>query len=94
MIFGFFKNDKDDRDEAAQSAADSTEDAASLVFQIDGMHCTSCSMNIDGELEDTPGVIRAETSYAQSRTQVQYDSDQVTPEELKAVIAKLGYEVV
>ena len=39
-----------------------------LVLKIKGMHCTSCAMNIDGELEDTKGVKEANTSYAKQKT--------------------------
>jgi copper chaperone len=63
------------------------------MFKIDGMHCTSCSMSIDGELEDTAGVIEAKTSYAQSKTTVTYDSTQVDPARLKQVIENLEYQV-
>ena len=27
-----------------------------LMFTIIGMHCSSCAMSIDGELEDTEGI--------------------------------------
>jgi len=64
-----------------------------VVFKIDGMHCTSCSMSIDGELEDTKGVIEAKTSYAQSKTTVIYDSAQVNSAQLKRIIEKLEYKV-
>lgn len=39
-------------------------------FQITNMHCTMCSMNIDGALEDLPGVTEATTSFARSRSEV------------------------
>lgn len=61
-------------------------------IKIDGMHCTSCSMNIDGELEDIDGVISANTSYAQQQTTVEYDPQKVTLEEIAAVIQNLGYK--
>ena len=64
-----------------------------VVFKIDGMHCTSCSMSIDGELEDTKGVIESKTSYAKAKTRVVYDPAQVKPEKLKQIIEKLEYEV-
>ena len=63
------------------------------TFTIDGMHCTSCSMNIDGELEDTPGVISANTSYAKAQTVVEYDPEKVSKSELKKVIEGLEYTV-
>lgn len=65
----------------------------SQKFKIDGMHCTSCAMNIDGELEDTPGVLEATTNYARQETLVRYDDAVVRPEALKAVIQKTGYAV-
>lgn len=38
-----------------------------VTLAIEGMHCTSCAMTIDEELEDLPGVKRAKTSYARER---------------------------
>ena len=64
-----------------------------LKIRINGMHCTSCSMNIDGELEDTDGVINSNTSYAKSTTEVEYDPDKITPEKIKEIIKSTGYEV-
>lgn len=63
------------------------------TFKIDGMHCTSCSMNIDGELEDTEGVISASTSYAKATTTVEYDDTKVSKDQLKRVIEQLNYQV-
>ena len=45
-----------------------------LILTIEGMHCTSCAMNIDGALEDTEGVFNSETSYAKSNVLRQYFS--------------------
>lgn len=62
-----------------------------ISFKIDGMHCTSCSMNIDGELEDLDGVISAQTSYAHQRSKIQFDPDRVSTQQLKERITELGY---
>ncbi len=51
-------------------------------------------MNIDGALEDTPGVITADTQYAQALVIVLYDEDQVSVEQLVKVITDEGYQVV
>lgn len=64
-----------------------------ITFKINGMHCTSCSMNIDGELEDTTGVISASTSYAKATTTIEYDSSKINPNQLKKIILQLGYKV-
>jgi copper chaperone CopZ len=65
----------------------------SVTFKIIGMHCTSCEMNIDGELEDTEGVTSAETSYAKSKTVIKFDPSKVTEDKLKQVIESLDYSV-
>lgn len=64
-----------------------------IRLKVDGMHCTSCSMNIDGELEDTAGVSSATTSYATGVTEIEFDKTKVSEDELKGVITKLGYTV-
>lgn len=64
-----------------------------ITFKIDGMHCTSCGMSIDGELEDTPGVLSASTKYASGETTIEYDEKKVSLDSLKTVITQLGYKV-
>ena len=53
-----------------------------LVLKIDGMHCTSCSMNIDGELEDLEGVEESSTNYAKSKSEVIFDPRIVSKEDI------------
>jgi len=62
-----------------------------VTFKIEGMHCTSCAMNIDGELEDTEGVIDVSTSYAKSVTKVLYDPKKVKKNTLVKAIKSAGY---
>lgn len=63
-----------------------------VTFKISGMHCASCSMNIDGELEDLDGVISASTSYATAKANVEYDPAKVSKQQLMAAIKKLDYQ--
>ncbi len=61
-------------------------------FTIEGMHCTSCAMNIDFDLEDLPGIKIAKTSYAKQQTQVTYDEEKVTAKNICETIGKTGYK--
>lgn len=63
-----------------------------LRFKIDGMHCTSCSINIDGELEETEGVVSSRTSYAKATTSIIFDDKKVSSDTLKSIIENLGYK--
>ena len=60
-------------------------------FKISGMHCTSCAMNIDGELEDTKGIKQANTNYAKSQTEVEFDENIITDKQIISIIEKTGY---
>lgn len=64
------------------------------AFRIRGMHCASCAMSIDWELEDLPGVREANTSYADARTEVVFDPALVTLESLVAAIGRAGFEAL
>ncbi len=65
--------------------------AVTKTFVISGMHCTSCAMNIDGELEDTEGVVKANTNYAKQQTKVTFEDSKVSEAKILEVIKGLGY---
>lgn len=64
-----------------------------ITLKITGMHCTSCAMNIDFELEDVEGIIEAGTNYAKQQTIVTFNPEKVKLGKIIEVINKLGYEV-
>ncbi|MFH2085771.1 MAG: heavy-metal-associated domain-containing protein [bacterium] len=65
-----------------------------ITLKLDGLHCVSCSMNIDGELEDLPGVISTKTSYAKQESVITYDPALTDPSHFRATIEKLGYKII
>lgn len=64
------------------------------IFRITDMHCTSCSINIDGEIEDTGKVKNVKTNYARSRTEVTFDPSIISEKEIIKTIKKAGYTAV
>lgn len=60
-------------------------------FQIEGMHCTSCAMTIDWEIEDVEGVRESRTSYADGRTTVIFDPAVASESEIAAAITRAGF---
>jgi P-type Cu+ transporter len=64
-----------------------------VTFKISGMHCTSCAMDIDGELEDIDGVIEASTNYANAETKIIFDPKKAFVETFKKAIEDKGYKV-
>lgn len=64
------------------------------TYQIEGMHCSSCVMLIDMQLEEIDGVNSTKTSYQKGQSEVEYDESKVQDPEIIAAIAKAGYKVV
>ncbi len=63
-----------------------------VKHKILGMHCTSCALSIDWELEDAEGVIETKTNYAKSETEIKFDEDKINSDQIKDIIKKLGYQ--
>lgn len=61
-------------------------------LKIAGMHCTSCAMNIDFDLEDLDGVRIAKTSYAREQCEVEFDEDKITIKTILVQVEKTGYK--
>lgn len=62
-----------------------------LRLKITGMHCTSCALNIDGVLEETEGVIAAETSYARAQSKITYDPQKINKVKILEVLQQFEY---
>ena len=60
-----------------------------IKLNIHGMHCTSCAMNIDGELEDTQGIKESKTSYARAQTEVTFDPEKVSVAKMISTIREI-----
>ncbi len=62
------------------------------TFTISGMHCTSCALNIDLDLEELTGISTAETNYAKGVSTITFDSDEISETDILASIKKTGYD--
>ena len=61
-------------------------------IKVSGMHCASCALSIDDELETIDGVKKASTSFPRGRTKLEYDETKVDVETIRTAIAGLGYQ--
>lgn len=60
------------------------------TYKLDGLHCASCSMVIEGELEDQLGV-KAACSWAKQVVEVEGEVEMF---QIKQVVEAQGYRVV
>lgn len=61
-------------------------------FKIEGMHCTSCAMNIDFDLEDLNGIESSKTSYAKQECEVEFDKEKINDQQIIEKIKETGYK--
>lgn len=63
-----------------------------INLNIKGMHCTSCAMNIDFDLEDLNGVKTAKTNYAKQSCEVEFDEKTIDLGSILGQVEKTGYK--
>lgn len=60
-------------------------------FTTTGMHCPSCSMLVQMDVSDLPGVTSVSADHRTGVTEVTYDETSVTADEIVDAITKAGY---
>jgi len=63
-------------------------------FQLEPLTCPSCIKKIETKLGKMNGVEEAKVLFNSSKVKTTFDEDQVTSDELKTTIEKLGYPVI
>ncbi|MDA1316616.1 MAG: heavy-metal-associated domain-containing protein [bacterium] len=58
---------------------------------MEGMHCNSCAMLIDLDLEDLVGIKSVKTNYTKQITEVEFEPHKVTEDQIIEQIKKTGY---
>ncbi|WP_051814678.1 cation transporter [Streptomyces iakyrus] len=68
-----------------------TETGPVVVLQVEGMHCSSCGLSIDDELEEVPGVRSARTDVRSGRSTIRLEEEAtVDTDALVAAVRRAG----
>jgi len=62
-------------------------------IHVSGMTCTTCAATIAKGLVHTPGVEKADVSFASEKASIEYDPSKVDLAEIAKTISELGYKV-
>ncbi len=62
------------------------------TYKIDGMHCTSCALMIESDLEDAG--VKATCNYAKEILEVEFDEQKIGEKKITEVVASAGYQIV
>lgn len=60
-------------------------------FNIEGMHCDSCAVDIKETLEETAGVLKVDVTFKRKTAIVDFDEETVQQSTLVKKIQDLGY---
>lgn len=58
------------------------------------MYCSGCALSIDMDLEEVEGIKKAQTSFAKSELEVEFDPEKVTEEKILETIKNTGYKAL
>jgi len=61
------------------------------VYKVQGMHCSSCAVNLEWMLEDIN--VKAKCHYAQAEIEVEYDPQKITVADIAAAVSRAGYHL-
>jgi len=61
------------------------------TFKVEGMHCTSCALVIESDLEDAG--VKAKCSYAKQTLEMEYDENKISEKTVSEVVKKSGYTI-
>ena len=64
-----------------------------LKITIEGMHCASCSSNIERSLKKVSGIKEVSISLMLKKGTIEAD-DSVSEDEIKKAVSKAGYKLV
>lgn len=65
-----------------------------ITFKITGMNCASCAQTIEKALKRSDGVVKASVNYALALATISYDNSMISPDQLKEVVANVGYQAL
>lgn len=61
-------------------------------YNVCGLHCTSCSLVIEGELEDIG--VQASCDFAKEILEVEYNEEIISEEAISRAVVSAGYTII
>lgn len=64
------------------------------IFSVPDMHCSNCSMRLEGIEDELAGIREINASYHKQQMIVEFDETKVTEEQIVAAVKKKGYRAI
>jgi copper chaperone CopZ len=64
------------------------------TFSVPDMHCSNCSMRLEGIEDELDGIKEINASYHKQQMVVEFDETKVTEDQIVAAAKKKGYQAI
>ena len=64
------------------------------TFQVSGMHCTNCAMNLERLEDELPGIRQVSANYKKEQMTVEYDETVVGLSAIAEAVSQKGYQLI
>ena len=64
------------------------------TFPVTGMSCAACATSVENALNQADGVAKAEVNYANASVKIEFESLELSPNELRTTLNGLGYDMI
>lgn len=64
---------------------------AKKIYKVEGMHCSSCALSIEMDLEDMG--VKANCNFIKETLAVEFDEKSLSEEDIKKTLTQAGYSI-
>jgi copper chaperone CopZ len=68
------------------------ENIQEIIFEVEGIICTGCAMDMENVMLNTDGIEEASVNYAEGTFTISYDADEIDAQNVFERVKKLGFK--
>ena len=68
------------------------ENIQEIIFEVEGIICTGCAMDMETVILNTDGIEEASVNYADGTFTIKYDTDEIDAQDVFEKVKKLGFK--
>jgi len=73
--------------------AKGTGTAKTVIYQVKGFSCITCTVGLDALLNKQKGVLTSKSTYPEGKVTVKFDSHAIEEKSIEGFIAEMGFTV-
>ena len=91
MAYKIYFTGKDGLNQATGTTS-MEENIQEIIFEVEGIICTGCAMDMENVMLNTDGIEEASVNYAKGTFTIRYDADEIDAQSVFERVKKLGFK--